>query len=65
MPLYVRAVAVFTHADNSHLVSTFVEPAWEQVLGIDVGFYIGSTSGDTLATLGRSAADITVEGSNI
>ena len=58
-----RARAVLEHTDNSHLVSTI--PDYGDQLGLDIGFHIGSASRYTLATLGRSGADITIEGSSI
>ncbi|EEH06284.1 serine/threonine-protein kinase ppk11 [Histoplasma capsulatum G186AR] len=65
VPLENRARAALDHPDNSHLVSTFNDENGNQVAGIDIGFHIGSTSRYTLATLGRSGADVTVEGSSI
>ncbi|OAX83523.1 STE/STE11 protein kinase [Emergomyces africanus] len=65
IPLGGRARAVLDHPDNSHLVSTFIDDDGNEVSGIDIGFHIGSGSRYTLATLGRSGADITVEGSSI
>ncbi|EER36541.1 calcium/calmodulin-dependent protein kinase [Histoplasma capsulatum H143] len=65
VPLENRARAALDHPDNSHLVSTFNDDDGNQVAGIDIGFHIGSTSRYTLATLGRSGADVTVEGSGI
>ncbi len=61
VPLNDRALAVLTHPDNTGLVSTLADGR----LGLDVGFHVGSSSRYTLATLGRSGADITVEGSSI
>ncbi|KAI1970586.1 hypothetical protein LOZ53_006011 [Ophidiomyces ophidiicola] len=65
VPLGDRAHAVLRHPDNSHLVSTFTSKNGRQLLGIDIGFHIESSSYCTLATLGRSGADITVDGSSI
>ncbi|KAI1956311.1 hypothetical protein LOZ58_006388 [Ophidiomyces ophidiicola] len=65
VPLGDRAHDVLQHPDNSHLVSTFTLDSGEQLHGIDIGFHIESSSHCTLATLGRSGADITVDGSSI
>ena len=62
MPKNPRAEDVLNHPENSHLV------AWdpdEQKWGISVGAHIGSSSRYTLATLGRTGADIVVEGAII
>ena len=63
-PINDNARAVLAHSENIGYVSTFaVANAMSQCL--DIGFNIGSKKAFTLATLGRSGADITVEGSSI
>ena len=65
-----QAHAILAHPDTIHLVSLIPNTEWPEnpdrvVSGLNIGFHIGSKSRYTLATLGRSGADITVEGSNI
>ena len=61
VPLNDRARAVLAHPDNIGLVSALADGR----SGLDIGFHVGSSSRYTLATLGRSGADVSVEGSGI
>lgn len=65
VPLNDGAIAVLNHPGNQYLVSLLPEPNLEQTVGIEIGFHVGSASRNTLATLGRSGADIVVEGTSI
>ena len=58
-----QAREVLAHPGNTSLVSHI--PWAEPRYGLDIGLHIGSSLRFTLATLGRSGADITVEGSSI
>ncbi|OJD15570.1 STE protein kinase [Emergomyces pasteurianus Ep9510] len=64
LPMGENAQAVLNHPSNRHLLSKFLEHDQEFV-GIEIGFHIGSAAQYTLATLGRSGADITVDGPSI
>lgn len=70
IPVNKRAKALLHHPDNRHLVSVLPDVEDEngkkgEVHGFNIGFHIGSKSRHTLATLGRSGADVTVDGSDI
>ncbi|KIW82967.1 hypothetical protein Z517_02210 [Fonsecaea pedrosoi CBS 271.37] len=65
VPINGRAEAAVTHSLNSHLISVVQLPNNSSKIGINVGPHIGSSSQNTLATLGRSGADITLEGATI
>lgn len=70
IPCNDRTLTVLDHPNNRHLVSLI--PGAKnpmngdgQTNGLNIGFHIGSKSRYTLATLGRSGADIALEGANI
>lgn len=67
VPRNPGAQAVLEHPHNRHLVSVFQDPKVEgqTLIGLSVGLHIVSKSRFTLATIGRSGADISVEGANI
>ncbi|KIX96022.1 uncharacterized protein Z520_08277 [Fonsecaea multimorphosa CBS 102226] len=66
VPLNAEAAATLKHPHNIHLVSVFTDPEnGIETFGIDVGLQVNSPSNYTLATLGRSGTDITLEGSSI
>ncbi|KAK2749615.1 hypothetical protein FQN57_005837 [Myotisia sp. PD_48] len=56
VPLNAKAEAVLNHPNNREFVSAVPHPdeAGETTLGLGVGFHIGSQSGHTLATIGRT-----------
>ena len=64
-PINERACSVLAHPENRDYVSTFAGVDGQKTQGLDIGFIIGSKSRYTLATLGRSATDVTIEGHNI
>ncbi|KLJ06258.1 hypothetical protein EMPG_09293 [Blastomyces silverae] len=64
VPLNPNAHAVIDNPLNRRFLSRFVHKN-TQYVGLDIGFHIQSIARYTLATLGRSGADITVDGPSI
>ncbi|KAG5295752.1 CAMK family protein kinase [Histoplasma capsulatum G186AR] len=64
VPLNQNAHSVINNPLNRRFLSRFVDNNMQYV-GLDIGFHVQSSTRYTLATLGRSGADITVDGPSI